>query len=91
MNATLPLETIYDMLSSLSVGNKKWLADLLYADIRESQDARTKEQLALDMEMSLLEAKAFMEGQKTLKTADALIDELPNNNSSVAGQRNLSL
>ena len=65
----MPLETIYDMLSSLSVGNKKWLADHLYADIRESQDARTKEQLALDMEMSLLEAKAFMEGQKTLKTA----------------------
>ena len=91
MNATLPLETIYDMLSSLSVGNKKWLADHLYADIRESQDARTKEQLALDMEMSLLEAKAFKEGQKTLKTEDALIDELPNNNSSVAGQRNLSL
>lgn len=64
------------MLSSLSVGNKKWLADHLYADIRESQDARTKEQLALDMEASLLEAKAFKEGQKTLKTADALIDEL---------------
>ena len=76
MNVTLPLETIYDMLSSLSVGNKKWLADHLYADIRESQDARTKEQLALDMEMSLLEAKAFKEGKKTLKTADALIDEL---------------
>ena len=76
MNATLPLETIYDMLSSLSVGNKKWLADHLYADIRESQDARTKEQLALDMEMSLLEAKVFKEGQKTLKTAVALIDEL---------------
>ena len=72
----MPLETIYDMLSSLSVGNKKWLADHLYADIRESQDARTKEQLALDMEASLLEAKAFKEGQKTLKTADALIDEL---------------
>ena len=76
MNATLPLETIYDMLSSLSVGNKKWLADHLYADIRESQGARTKEQLSLDMEMSLLESKAFKEGQKTLKTADALIDEL---------------
>ena len=72
----MPLETIYDMLSSLSVGNKKWLADHLYADIRESQDARTKEQLALDMETSLLGAKAFKEGQKTLKTADALIDEL---------------
>ena len=76
MDVTLPLETIYDMLSSLSVGNKKWLADHLYADIRQSQDVRSKEQLALDMEKSLLEAKTFKEGQKTLKSADTLINEL---------------
>ena len=65
-----------NMLSSLSVGNKKWLADHLYADIKQSQDARTKEQLALDMETSLLEAKAFKDGEKELKSVDALIDEL---------------
>ena len=76
MEAIMSMESIYRMLSSLTDSNKRWLADHLYADIRESQDARTKEQLALDMEMSLLEAKAFKEGQKTLKTADALIDEL---------------
>ena len=76
MNVTLRLETIYEMLSSLSVGNKKWLADHLYADIRQSQDVRTKEQLALDMEMSLHEAKAFKDGHKTLKTADAFLNEL---------------
>lgn len=64
------------MLSSLSVRNKKWLADHLYADIKQSQDARTKEQLALDMETSLLEAKAFKDGEKILKSVDALIDEL---------------
>ena len=76
MDAIMSMESIYRMLSSLTDSNKRWLADHLYADIRESQDARTKEQLALDMETSLLEAKAFKEGQKTLKTADALIDEL---------------
>lgn len=76
MNVTLPLETIYNMLSSLSVDNKKWLADHLYADIRQSQDSRTKELLTLDMESALLEAKAFKDGQKTLKTVDALINEL---------------
>ena len=76
MNVIMPLENIYNMLSSLSVGNKKWLADHLYADIKQSQDARTKEQLALDMAMSLLEAKAFKDGQKTLKSVDTLIDEL---------------
>lgn len=76
MNVTLPLETIYNMLSSLSVDNKKWLADHLYADIRQSQDSRTKELLTLDMESALLEAKAFKDGKKTLKTVDALINEL---------------
>ena len=76
MNVTMPLENIYNMLSSLSVGNKKWLADHLYADIKQSQDARSKEQLALDMEMSLLEAKEFKDGHKTLKSVDALINEL---------------
>ena len=78
MDVTMPLENIYNMLSSLSVGNKKWLADHLYADIKQSQDARTKEQLALDMETSLLEAKAFKDGEKVLKSVDALIDELQN-------------
>lgn len=76
MDVTMPLENIYNMFSSLSVGNKKWLADHLYADIKHSQDARTKEQLALDMETSLLEAKAFKDGEKVLKSVDALIDEL---------------
>ena len=35
MDVTMPLENIYNMLSSLSVGNKKWLADHLYADIKQ--------------------------------------------------------
>ena len=48
----------------------------MYADIKQSQDARTKEQLAWDMETSLLEAKAFKDGEKVLKAVDALIDEL---------------
>ena len=33
MNTTLTIENIYNMLSSLSVSNKKWLADHLYEDI----------------------------------------------------------
>ena len=33
MNTTLTIENIYNMLSSLSVSNKKWLADHLYKDI----------------------------------------------------------
>ena len=33
MKTTLTIENIYSMLSSLSVNNKKWLADHLYEDI----------------------------------------------------------
>lgn len=76
MKATLPIETIYNMLSSLSISNKKWLADHLYADIKQYQDARNKEQLILDLESSMLEVKAFKEGKKKLKTAEELINEL---------------
>ena len=76
MEATLPLETIYQMLSSLSVSNKKWLADHLYADIEQSTGVRSKEQLLSDMAVALDEAKAFKEGKVMLKTADSLLNEL---------------
>lgn len=33
MNATLPIDTIWNLLVSLSYDNKKWLADKLYEDI----------------------------------------------------------
>lgn len=67
---------LYTMLSSLSDSNKKWLADHLYADIERNQDVRTKEQMVVDMEHALLEAKAFKEGRVTLKSADCLLNEL---------------
>ena len=76
MNATLPIETIYNMLASLSDSNKKWLADHLYADLEHGQDVRTKEQIASDMEVAMLEAKAFKEGRVTLKSAESLLNEL---------------
>lgn len=64
------------MLASLSDSNKKWLADHLYADLEQKQDARTKEQIASDMEVAMLEAKAFKEGRVTLKSAESLLNEL---------------
>ena len=33
MNATLPIDNIWNLLVSLSYDNKKWLADKLYEDI----------------------------------------------------------
>ena len=42
MNTTLTIENIYNMLSSLSVSNKKWLADHLYKDIANVQFRRRR-------------------------------------------------
>ena len=57
------------MLSSLSVSNKKWLADHLYADIEQSTGVRSKEQLLSDMAAALDEAKAFKEGKVMLEAS----------------------
>ena len=42
MNTTLTIENIYNMLSSLSVSNKKWLAEHLYKDIANVQFRRRR-------------------------------------------------
>ena len=55
MNKTLTIENIYRMLSSLSVTNKKWLADHLYEDISGAQVRRRRGALSdeeLESELS---------------------------------------
>ena len=55
MKTTLTLENIYSMLSSLSVNNKKWLADHLYEDISGVQVRRRRGALSdeeLEAELS---------------------------------------
>ena len=51
MNTTLTIDNIYEMLSSLSVSNKKWLADHLYRDISNIQQIRHRGALS-DAELS---------------------------------------
>ena len=51
MNTTLTIDNIYEMLSSLSVSNKKWLADHLYRDISNVQQIRHRGALS-DGELS---------------------------------------
>ena len=51
MEATMSMESIYRMLSSLTDSNKRWLADHLYEDLGESKrrdrkSALTDEELA---------------------------------------------
>ena len=55
MKTTLTIENIYSMLSSLSVNNKKWLADHLYEDISGVQVRRRRGALSdeeLEAELS---------------------------------------
>ncbi|MCI6082115.1 MAG: hypothetical protein MR724_11260 [Prevotella sp.] len=55
MNTSLTIENIYRMLSSLSVNNKKWLADHLYEDISGAQVRRRRGALSdeeLESELS---------------------------------------
>ena len=51
MNTTLTIDNIYEMLSSLSVSNKKWLADHLYRDVSNVQQIRHRGALS-DTELS---------------------------------------
>ena len=59
MNTPLTIENIYRMLSSLSVNNKKWLADHLYEDIsrvqvRHRRGASSDEELEAELSGSPL-------------------------------------
>ena len=55
MNTTLTIENIYNMLSSLSSSNKKWLPDHLYEDlalltIKHRRCASSDDELAKELE-----------------------------------------
>ena len=55
MNTTLTIENIYNMLSSLSSSNKKWLADHLYEalaslTLKPRRCALSDDQLAKELE-----------------------------------------
>lgn len=55
MDTTLTIENIYNMLSSLSSSNKKWLADHLYEDLalhpfKHRRSALSDEELAKELE-----------------------------------------
>ena len=51
MNTTLTIDNIYEMLSSLSVSNKKGLADHLYRDVSNAQRSSHRGALS-DAELS---------------------------------------
>lgn len=79
MNITLPLKSIYEMLSSLSVSNKKWLADHLYEDIEYEESAKAAKQkktFVSSVSRGWNETNEALAGKRRLKTADELLSEL---------------
>ena len=41
MNATISMETLWQLIQSLSTDNKRWLADKLYEEVEEEEEHLT--------------------------------------------------
>ena len=52
MNTIMSMDSIYEMLSSLTDTNKKWLADHLYKDISKNKVVKTKSESLSDEELA---------------------------------------
>lgn len=77
MNIAMPIEAIYEQLSSLSLDNKKWLADHLIEDVAAQYKPRTKAEVLSDLESALLDAKEFAAGKpSSFEPAELLFDKL---------------
>lgn len=71
MDTVLTMENIYNMLASLSISNKKWLADHLYEDISMAQPRRRRGALSdADLEAELREFPSL-----DMKEYEPLTDE----------------
>lgn len=79
MDMTLSLNSIYERLSSLSLSNKKWLADHLYEDIEHEESAKAQEQkkaFTSSVSKGWEEVNDAIAGKRQLITADDLLLEL---------------
>ena len=78
MKATISLDSILATLLPLSTRNKKWLADRLYANVREEESAAKteREQVEADIREALLDVK-----MGRTRPIDQLIMELRSGNN----------
>lgn len=84
MDITLPLNSIYQMLSSLSVSNKRILADHLYEDIEHEESAealKQKQAFVSSVSKGWDEVNSAIEGKRKLRTAEDLLLELESSES----------
>ena len=78
MKATISMDSLWQMIQSLSTQNKKWLSDKLIQDLHEEKDKRiSKEELLAKIDNGLKEIRLYQEGKLELKTLEEALDEIP--------------
>lgn len=58
MNATISLDGLWSVIQSLSIRNKKWLAEKLLTDIEKNEIAKTNEEILAGIESGFKDIKA---------------------------------
>lgn len=57
MNATISMDSLWGAIRTLSLRNKRWLADKLIADIEAAEFAKSKDEIMAGMVKGIKEAK----------------------------------
>lgn len=57
MNATISMDGLWSAIQSLSIKNKKWLADKLLCDIKAAETSKSKEEILVGIERGLKDIK----------------------------------
>ena len=77
MKATISLESLWQIIQSLSKSNKKWLSEKLLEDINEEEtEYISKEEILAGIDAGLKEMQDRKRCGKKAKTLNELIDEL---------------
>lgn len=82
MKATISLDSLWVTIQSLSLNNRKWLANKLHENIREQEEEAyiSKEEILAGIRSGLEDLKAVREGKIKATSMDELIKELENEN-----------
>lgn len=79
MKGTISLDSLWQTIQSLSLSNRKWLANKLQEDIRESEEEReyiSKEEILAGIDAGLKELKQKRSGKLKTVSAEEFLEEL---------------
>lgn len=76
MKASISMESLWQIIQSLSLKNKEWLSSKLIENIREENEDINKEELLKKIDAGLKEVKLYKEGKLELKTLEEALNEL---------------